>query len=232
MSIDRAPIAVALDAEDLRSACAWAKAVGPYVSHVKVGLQGYLRDGAAGVDAIRAAAGPEVELFLDLKLHDIPNTVAGASRSVAALHPSLLTVHGAGGAAMVAAAAAALPETRITAISVLTSLDESDLAAIGLAGPTGAAAIRLANLAVAAGARAVVCSPLEVAAIRAALGPAVMLVTPGVRPAGSDVGDQRRVATPAQAIADGSDLLVIGRPITGAPDPGAAALSIARSLGY
>lgn len=228
----RAPIAVALDAEDLQTACAWATAVGPYVSYVKVGLQGYLRDGAPGVDAIRAAAGPQVKLFLDLKLHDIPNTVAGASRSVAALKPSLLTVHGSGGAAMVAAAVAALPQTRITAISVLTSLDESDLAAIGLAGPTGAAAIRLANLAVAAGARAVVCSPREVAVIRAALGPEVMLVTPGVRPTGSEVGDQRRVATPAQALADGSDLLVIGRPITGASDPGAAARLVARSLGY
>lgn len=232
MRAGRAPIAVALDAEDLQTACAWAKAVGPYVSHVKVGLQGYLRDGVPGVDAIRAAAGPQVELFLDLKLHDIPNTVAGASRSVAALQPSLLTVHGTGGAAMVAAAVAALPQTRITAISVLTSLDESDLEAIGLAGPASAAAIRLATLAVAAGARAVVCSPLEVAMIREALGPDVMLVTPGVRPVGSEVGDQRRVATPAKAIADGSDLLVIGRPITGAPDPGAAARAIGQALGY
>ncbi|MEI6624079.1 MAG: orotidine 5'-phosphate decarboxylase / HUMPS family protein, partial [Actinomycetes bacterium] len=143
-----------------------------------------------------------------------------------------LTVHAAGGAAMVAAAVDALPDTRVTAISVLTSLTEADLAAIGLAGPAMAAATRLANLAVAAGARAVVCSPLEVAAIRSAVGPTVTLITPGVRPAGAAVGDQQRIATPAKAIADGSDLLVIGRPITGAPDPGEAARSIAESLGY
>ncbi|MEI8084104.1 MAG: orotidine 5'-phosphate decarboxylase / HUMPS family protein, partial [Actinomycetes bacterium] len=169
----RAPIAVALDAPDLETACEWAGAVGPYVSHVKVGLQTYLRDGADGVAAIQAATGPDVALFLDLKLHDIPNTVAGASRSVALLRPDLLTVHAAGGSAMVAAAVDALPGTRITAISVLTSLTEADLSAIGLVGPAIAAATRLANLAVEAGARAVVCSPLEVAAIRSAVGPSV-----------------------------------------------------------
>jgi orotidine-5'-phosphate decarboxylase len=146
------------------------------------------------------------------------------------LRPTYLTVHASGGAQMVAAAAEALPDTRITAVTVLTSLDDEALAAIGLSGPAQAAAVRLALLAVEAGARAVVCSPREVAAIRAAVGPDVTLITPGVRPAGAALDDQRRVATPAKAIEDGADLLVIGRPITGAADPREAALAIARQI--
>ncbi len=170
-------------------------------------------------------------MFLDLKLHDIPNTVAGAARSVAALQPTYLTVHAAGGADMVRAAADAAPDVLITAVTVLTSLSEHDLAAIGLQGPASDAVRRLAVLAVGAGARALVCSPHEVAAVRAEVGPMIRLITPGVRPAGADTGDQARVATPEQALADGADLLVIGRPITGAADPAAAAAEIARQLG-
>lgn len=224
-----APIAVALDAPDLQTARAWAAATAPVVSTMKVGLESYLRDGAAGVAAVREAA-PGCALFLDLKLHDIPNTVAGAARSVAVLTPDLLTVHALGGPAMITAAAEALPQAKITAVTVLTSMDEEALARVGVRGPASEAVLRLAVMAVDAGARALVCSPQEVAAVRAAVGAQVTLVTPGVRPAGTAAGDQARVATPEQAMADGADLLVVGRPITGAPDPREAAAAIAASL--
>ena len=221
-----APIAVALDGPSLDTIATWAAECAPYVSTMKVGLETYLRDGAPAVVAVRQAA-PEAQLFLDLKLHDIPNTVAGAARSVAHLAPDFLTVHASGGAAMIRAAAEALPDTCITAVTVLTSLDDDDLVAIGLAGPALDAVRRLAALSVAAGARALVCSPREVAAVRAEVGDAAVLITPGVRPAsGSTADDQARVATPEQAIADGADLLVIGRPITGAPDVAAAARTL------
>ncbi len=229
--VGRAPIAVALDAPDLSTATTWAAQVSPHVDILKVGLESYLRDGAAGVAAVRAATtDAPCGLFLDLKLHDIPATVAGAARSVAPLAPDFLTVHASGGAAMIAAVVAALPETRIVAVTVLTSLAESDLAAVGLRGPAQEAAVRLAVLAVDAGARAIVCSPQEVGAIRAAVGPDPVLITPGVRPAGSDAGDQARIATPQQALAAGADLLVIGRPITAAPDPAAAAAALAAEI--
>jgi orotidine-5'-phosphate decarboxylase len=226
-----APIAVALDAPDLATAVAWATAVGPYVSVVKVGLELYLRDGADAVEAAAEASGRPV--FLDLKLHDIPNTVAGAARSVARLAPAYLTVHAAGGAAMVAAAAQALPGTKVAAVTVLTSLSAADLDRIGLLGPPLDAVRRLAVLAVAAGARALVCSPQEVAAVRAEVDDDVVLITPGVRLPATDgasasaLGDQVRVATPEQALADGADLLVVGRPITAAADPAAAAAMFA-----
>lgn len=226
----KAPIAVALDAPDLDTAVAWAGAVGEHISVLKVGLETYLRDGGAGVAAIREAAGPEVDLFLDLKLHDIPNTVAGGARSVAHLQPQILTVHALGGPAMIKAAAEALPDTKIAAVTILTSMSEEDLVATGIQGPARAAVIQLATMAVAAGAKALVCSPQEVAEVRAAVGPNTLLITPGVRPVGADVGDQQRIATPEQALADGSDLLVIGRPITGAAAPGVAAAEIAATL--
>ncbi len=225
---NRAPVAVALDAPDLETAARWAQAVTPYVSTVKVGLELFCRYGPDIVSVVRGGTG--VALFLDLKLHDIPATVAGAARSVARLRPRILTVHASGGAAMVRAAVEAAPDVDIAAVTVLTSLDEGDLEGIGLAGSSLDAVRRLAVLAVGAGARAVVCSPREVAAVRAEVGPDVTLITPGVRPAGSAVQDQVRVATPAQALADGADLLVVGRPITGATDPGAAAASLAAGL--
>jgi orotidine-5'-phosphate decarboxylase len=229
-----APIAVAMDAPSLAVLGDWTGQVAPVVSTVKVGLEVFCRDGAAAVTTAREAAldagHPGIDVFLDLKLHDIPATVRGAAQAVAALSPAYLTVHASGGAEMVAAAVEALPDTRITAVTVLTSLDEAALAAIGLAGPSRAAAVRLAVLAVDAGARAIVCSPQEVAAIRAAVPASVTLITPGVRPAGASLDDQKRVATPEQAIADGADLLVIGRPITGAPDLRAAAAAIAEGL--
>jgi orotidine-5'-phosphate decarboxylase len=227
-----APIAVALDAADLATAVRWAAAVGPHVQVVKVGLELYLREGATAVHAVADASGCPV--FLDLKLHDIPNTVAGAARSVAGLAPAYLTVHAAGGTAMIRAAAQALPQTRIAAVTVLTSLSAADLDQIGLVGPPLDAVRRLAVLAVAAGARALVCSPQEVAAVRAVVDPDIVLITPGVRAAGpvgtagtAGPDDQARVATPEQALADGADLLVVGRPITGAVDPGQAAREFA-----
>ncbi len=228
---DRAPIAVALDSPDLDRVAGWAEAVAPYVTTAKVGLELFLAHGRSAVAALAdAQSGEGLQLFLDLKLHDIPNTVAGAVRSLADLRPAYLTVHATGGAAMIEAAARQAPRTRITAVTVLTSLTSDDLAAIGLSGPPREAAVRLAALAVDAGAGAIVCSPQEVAAIRAAVPDWVHLITPGIRPAGSAVGDQRRTATPADAVADGADLLVVGRPITGADDPAAAAAAIAAEV--
>jgi orotidine-5'-phosphate decarboxylase len=224
----KAPIAVALDAPDVETAARWAQAVTPYVSVVKVGLELFCRTGPSVVETVRGGTG--VGLFLDLKLHDIPNTVAGAARSVARLKPKYLTVHAGGGADMVRAAVEAAPDVCIAAVTVLTSLGDEALSQIGLAGPSQDAVRRLAVLAVGAGAGALVCSPQEVALVRAEVGPDVVLITPGVRPAGADVQDQARVATPEQALADGADLLVIGRPITGASDPGAAAARIAAGL--
>lgn len=220
--VDRAPVALALDAPDLATATAWAGAAAPFLAAVKVGLETYLRDGAHGVRQILAAARPKPDLFLDLKLHDIPNTVAGAARSVAPLEPAILTVHALGGQAMIAAAAEALPDTRIAAVTVLTSMDADALAAVGIPSDPRDEVLTLARMAVAAGARALVCSPQEVSAVRAVVDDDVLLITPGVRPAGGEVGDQRRVATPEAALAAGSDLLVVGRPITAEADVAAA----------
>jgi orotidine-5'-phosphate decarboxylase len=223
-----APIAVALDAPDLETAARWAGLVTPHVSTVKIGLELYLRYGPGVVASIRGASG--VRIFLDLKLHDIPATVSGAARAVARLRPDLLTVHAAGGPEVVRAAVEGAPDTTVAAVTVLTSLSQADLDRIGMAGPMPDAVRRLAVLAVEAGARGLVCSPQEVAAVRAEVGPDVTLITPGIRPAGSSAHDQARTATPEQALQAGADLLVIGRPITAAPDPGAAAAAIAAPL--
>ena len=221
-----APIALALDAPDLDTACAWAAAVDGVFSHIKVGLETFLRDGAPGVARIRAAA-PACALFLDLKIHDIPNTMAGAARSVAALEPDILTVHAAAGAAGIAAVAEALPDTKVAAVTVLTSLAAADLADLGIAGTPDAVVMRWAGLAVAAGARAIVSSAQEVTSLRELLGSQPLLITPGIRPAGADRADQQRVVTPADAITAGAGLLVVGRPVTAAPEPRAAAVAIA-----
>jgi orotidine-5'-phosphate decarboxylase len=239
------PIAVALDTTDLETAVAWAAAAGPHVSTVKVGLELFLRHGHDAVLKCREASGGR-DVFLDLKLHDIPNTVAGAARSVADLAPDYLTVHASGGSTMVRAAVEVLPGTRVTAVTVLTSLTAEQLAAVGYTGSPRDVVRRLAALAVEGGARALVCSPLEVADVRREVGPDVRLITPGVRPASGaaaddqaapgvrpvsgSADDQARVATPQQALADGADLLVIGRPITGASDVATAARELAASL--
>jgi orotidine-5'-phosphate decarboxylase len=224
----RAPVAVALDAPDLETAAQWAALVTPHVSTVKVGLELYLRYGPQVVATVRGAS--RVSVFLDLKLHDIPATVAGAARAVARLRPDVLTVHAAGGADVVRAAVEAAPGTMVAAVTVLTSLGDDDLGRIGLSGPVPDAVLRLATLSVEAGAQGLVCSPREVAAVRSEVGQDVTLITPGVRPAGTEAHDQARVATPEEALLAGADLLVIGRPITSAPDPGAAAAAIAASL--
>jgi orotidine-5'-phosphate decarboxylase len=223
-----APIAVALDAPDLETAARWAALVTPHVSTVKVGLELYLRYGPEVVASIRGASG--VKIFLDLKLHDIPATVTGAARAVARLRPELLTVHAAGGPEVIRAAVEGAPVTTIAAVTVLTSLNQATLERIGMLGPMSDAVRRLAVLAVEAGARGLVCSPQEVAAVRAEVGPDITLITPGIRPVGSSVHDQARTATPEEALRAGANLLVIGRPITGAPDPGAAAAAIAAPL--
>jgi orotidine-5'-phosphate decarboxylase len=224
----RAPIAVALDTADLATATRWTAAVAPHVTTVKVGLELFCHEGPAAVEKVRTAG--DVDVFLDLKLHDIPATVAGAARSVAHLAPRYLTVHASGGPAMIAAAAHALPDTLVAAVTVLTSLSADDLELLGVEGAPQDVVRRWARTAVEAGARAIVCSPQEVALVRDAVGPDVVLITPGVRPAGADVHDQARVATPEQALADGADLLVVGRPITGADDPAAAAQTLRQAL--
>lgn len=222
------PVFVAIDVADIAAARALLASVAPHVGGVKLGLEFFCAHGAAGVAAVMA--GHDLPLFLDLKLHDIPNTVAGAAASLAPLAPALLTVHAAGGAAMLAAArAAAPPATRIVAVTVLTSLDDGDLLAAGVGDGTAAQAARLARLAHGAGLDGIVCSPHEVAAVKSAW-PAGLFVVPGVRPAGSVAGDQKRTMTPPQAVAAGASVLVIGRPITAASDPAAAAAAIVASL--
>jgi orotidine-5'-phosphate decarboxylase len=223
-----APVAVALDAPDLETAALWADLVTPHVSTVKIGLELYLRYGPDVVASIRGASA--VRVFLDLKLHDIPATVARSARIVARLHPDLLTVHASGGPDVIRAATEAAPDAVIAAVTLLTSLSEDQLSLIGISGNVHDAVLRLSNLAVEAGAGALVCSPREVSAVRAEVGPDITLITPGVRPAGAATHDQARVATPEEALLAGSDLLVIGRPITRASDPGAAAAAIAASL--
>jgi len=224
----KAPIAVALDAPDLATARQWATAVAPHVQVVKVGLEVFLRDGHDAVHVAREASG--CDIFLDVKLHDIPATVAGAAHAVAKLSPMYLTVHASGGQDMVKAAVEALPDTFVTAVTILTSLSQDQLAAMGWNGSAQDIVKRLASQSVAAGARAIVCSPQEVAAVRAEVGPDTVLITPGVRPAGSDAGDQKRIATPEQALADGANLLVIGRPITAAANIAEAAATIASNI--
>src|SRR5205085_11491451 len=202
----RAPIAVALDTADLATATRWTAAVARHVTTVKVGLELFCHEGPAAVEKVRAAG--DIEVFLDLKLHDIPATVAGAARSVAHLSPRYLTVHSSGGPAMIAAAAHALPDTLVAAVTVLTSLSGEDLDLLGIEGAPQDVVRRWARTAVDAGARAIVCSPQEITIVRNEVGPDIVVITPGVRPAGADTHDQARVATPQQALADGADLLV------------------------
>jgi orotidine-5'-phosphate decarboxylase len=227
--MNRNPILCAIDTPDLARAQTLIAATAGAVGGVKLGLEFFVAHGPAGV---RQAAGAEKNLFLDLKLHDIPNTVAGAVKSSLTLDPLLLTLHCAGGAAMMRAAAEARgsARTKLLGVTVLTSLDDSDLAATGQTGPAAAQVRRLALLAQASGLDGVVCSPQEVAMLRAACGKGFLLVVPGIRPAGAAVGDQKRVQTPRDAIDAGADYLVIGRPITEAPDPQAAARAILGEL--
>lgn len=224
------PICVALDSNDADRVATVADVTERHVGMFKIGLTSFIAFGSYLAGSL-AARRP---VFLDLKLHDIPVQVAGAVRSVAATGAGLVTVHAAGGSEMIRAAADAAGDLTILAVTVLTSLDDAALAEIGLAGPSEKAVLGLAELALDSGAHGLVCSPLEVEAIRSRFGSVdqggPLLVVPGIRPQGSARGDQRRTLTPAQAMAAGADVLVIGRPITEAPDPGAAAAAIAASL--
>jgi orotidine-5'-phosphate decarboxylase len=228
------PLVLALDTDDPEQALAWSRAAAEAAGMVKVGLELF---GAAGPGAVAALAGEGRRVMLDLKLHDIPATVAGGMRAAARAGAELVTVHALGGPAMLEAAVeAAGGRCRVAAVTILTSAGPADLAAAGL--PTAAEAVpRLADLAVRSGCQAIVCSPLEAAALRARLGPSVELVCPGVRPGGAGglkagppasihLHDQARVASPAQAMAAGATRIVVGRPITRADDVGAAARAV------
>lgn len=213
-------------ADDLAGKAVW----------VKVGMTLFYRYGPAIVDEMRARG---LRVFLDLKLHDIPFQIRGAAFSASLTGADILSIHGLGGAQMISEGRAGAEEaavkrggerTRLVAISVLTSMDAEALASIGVERPVAEEVSTLASLAVGAGADGIVCSPQEAADMRALLGPDALIVCPGVRPAGADVGDQKRIATPAAAIAAGASKLVIGRPITAAPNPAAAFESIVQEL--
>ncbi len=219
----KAPIILAVDTSDFETALAWINNTKDSVSVYKLGLEFYLNFGSAGVSRVISETGAEI--FLDLKLHDIPHTVAGAAKAISHLSPKFLTVHASGGREMVKAAAEALPNVAITAVTILTSLSEEDLFEIGYASPALVSAVALAKMAVSSGAKALVCSPLETSAIRSAVGSDPIIITPGVRPL-SEVGsdDQKRTMTPSDAIAQGANYVVIGRPITSAWSNGPKAL--------
>lgn len=230
------PVFVAIDTTDLGEARAWAKRLHGSVGGIKLGLEFFAAQGPAGIRTVMAEA-PGLPLFLDLKLHDIPNTVAGAVRAVADLKPRYLTVHAAGGKAMLCAAAEAAAQganksgkdrVKLLGVTILTSLGDDDLAEVGFAGKSMAGHVAsLAALARDCGLDGVICSPHEVAALRRAMGREFVLMVPGVRPAWAEAGDQKRVMTPAEAMRAGATHLVIGRPITKAADPLDAARRIA-----
>jgi orotidine-5'-phosphate decarboxylase len=221
------PIFVALDTPDVHRAAAFARQLIGLAGGMKLCLEFFCANGRDGVLRIAEHGMP---IFLDLKLHDIPNTVGKAVEAIAPLAPAILTVHAAGGKAMMAAAkAAAPPSTKVVAVTVLTSLDESDLAATGIAGSSEDQVKRLAELAGEAGIDGIVCSGEEVASARD-IWPEGFFVVPGVRPEGGDMADQKRVVTPFDALNDGASVLVIGRPITGAADPAQAIRDITLSL--
>ncbi len=225
-------IILPLDVPDEAAALRLVAQLDGVVSFYKVGLELFTRCGPGIVEKIRAVA-PQARIFLDLKLHDIPNTVAGAVRSAVALDLDFLTVHLSGGAAMLRAAAEEVRgKLSLLGVSVLTSSDGSTLREIGVASGVAEQVIRLATLGEAAGLRGVVASPLEIDALRARFGPDLTIVVPGVRPVDgtAPADDQRRVMTPRQAVEAGADYLVIGRPITAQPDPRAAAEQIAREM--
>jgi orotidine-5'-phosphate decarboxylase len=225
------PIFVALDTPDLARATDIARTVAPFVGGLKVGLEFITANGPEGVRQIVALGVP---VFADVKFHDIPNTVAGAVRSAAVRGVRMMTVHALGGPAMLSAArdalAGAANPPELLAVTVLTSMDGAQLNAVGLVDRAPEQVERLAKVGLAAGIRGFVCSPQEVGLLRGLAGPDALLVIPGIRPAGAGVGDQRRVATPAEALRQGASYLVVGRPITQAPDPAEAADRILKEM--
>jgi orotidine-5'-phosphate decarboxylase len=225
----RERLIVAVDVPKADAASELVDRLAGRVGLFKLGSQAFT---AAGPELVREVVGRGERVFLDLKFHDIPNTVAGAVASAAQLGVSLATLHGLGGRAMLEAAVGALPAlgTKLLAITILTSHDEATLGEIGVGGGVSDSVRRLALLAKDAGMDGVVASPHEVALVREACGPGFLIVTPGIRPAGAASGDQARAATPAAALSAGADYLVVGRPITEAKDPGAAADAIVREM--
>ena len=223
-------IIVALDTDSPEAALAAVSVLSGEVGLFKVGMELFPRGGPGLIDRIRSKG---AGVFLDLKFHDIPNTVAGAVKSAVAMGVKFATVHASGGRAMLAAAAeaAAGSGTTVLAVTVLTSLDDADLASVGFALPAAEAVERLAGMAVAAGIGGIVCSAKEAAAVRARVGKGVVLVTPGVRLPEDSAGDQKRVVTPFEAFRAGADYIVVGRPITKAADPVAAARKFAAEAG-
>ncbi len=220
-------IFVAIDTPDIDRARALAKAVAPFAGGLKLGLEFFCHNGRAGVMEL---ADSKIPIFLDLKFHDIPNTVAGAIHALAPLTPAVLTVHAAGGRSMMEDAKAAAPAgTKVVAVTLLTSLDHDDLTSIGVAGEPAGQVERLAELAHAAGLDGIVCSGNELAVARAQWKDGFFVV-PGIRPADAATGDQKRVMTPRAALDAGASILVIGRPITAADDPAAALRAIAATL--
>lgn len=221
-------LALALDTPDLTRLVATASRFGPRVGALKLGLEAFAAFGPKIVDLIA----PHAPIFLDLKLHDIPNTVAGAIRALRGRGIRWLTVHASGGPAMLEAArAAAGEEIALLGVTILTSLSEADATEIGLRGPIAASVDRLAGVARGAGLAGVVCSPLELKLLRPQCPPPFWLVTPGIRPAASGAGDQARTASPAAALRDGADLLVVGRPVLAAPDPDQALGELLEEIG-
>ncbi|MCK9463379.1 MAG: orotidine-5'-phosphate decarboxylase [Proteobacteria bacterium] len=224
----RRRLILALDVPDIASGIGLLERLEGRIGLVKVGLELFTACGPAAVEAVRRRG---FDVFLDLKLHDIPATVAGAVRSARGLGVAMLTVHTGGGAEMLSRAAEEAGEAiRILGVTLLTSLGAEDLPAVSVSGTPSEVVARRAALAAAAGCGGIVCSPKEVRVVREAAGPAVAIVTPGIRPAGAELGDQKRAATPTSAIADGADYLVVGRPIHGAPDPASAAGAIVEEI--
>jgi orotidine-5'-phosphate decarboxylase len=221
------PVFVALDTPDLAKAEMLAASLAGSIGGLKLGLEFFAANGPVGVGQLAARGLP---IFLDLKLHDIPNTVAKAVEALRPLAPAVLTVHAAGGGAMLEAAKSAAPDgCKVVAVTVLTSLDTADLGHVGVLGDARAQVDRLSALARKSGLDGIVCSGQEVARVRGTW-PEGFFVVPGIRPAETDAGDQKRVMTPRAALDAGASILVIGRPITAAPDPAAAARAIAASL--
>ena len=219
------PIILAVDTSDFDTARAWIDATRESIDIYKLGLEFFLTFGSDGIESIARESGASI--FLDLKLHDIPNTVKKSAAVVDHLHPRFLTVHASGGAAMIGAAVSAVSSTSITAVTVLTSLANADLSDLGFAEPALETAVSMARVATTAGATSIVCSPLEIEAIRAVIPQSVEIITPGVRPA-DEVGgdDQMRTMTPAQAMRSGANYLVIGRPITSRWSEGKSAMAV------
>ena len=222
-------VILALDFSDMASTVEMINLTKEHIGIYKLGLEFYLAQGKSGVKEIQSRF-TDIEVFLDLKLHDISNTVAGACRSVADINPKFLTVHASGGSKMISAASSALPKVEITAVTILTSLDQEQMLAMGLSENIENLTLSLAKNAVNSGARAIVSSPQEVSLLRKHLGEKVTLITPGVRPSGAERDDQERIMTPREAIEAGADFVVIGRPITKASDPKQAAEAITASL--